>query len=380
VPGFDLFRIAYRHKLIFGFCIAVAAGDGLGALARGEAPAWLRWSFAILAAAWIGAASLAGLGKTPSLVSGRATEAALIALATAGLALALLTLALFHRRRQLVYLWLAAALVLADLWAAGGSKIRIMQPPPKLADAARLVRPMKGVHHSWRFHKADHPPATNTSSILGAREFSGYWSLPTRLQLYHDVLARALGDPALLGHFNVRWLVSRRPLRHKRVGPLVFELPDVTPLLRVYGRAERVPDARILALIARSGRLDAALVAREERVPPLPSSSFSPVDGRLMRYRRNEILLRVKTPGPGIAVLNEAFFPDWQVEVNGEPTPIFRANHLLRAVVVPSGESVLRFHYTPGGYLAALVLFFVGLALVLLALSPWGRWLERSSR
>jgi uncharacterized membrane protein YfhO len=107
------------------------------------------------------------------------------------------------------------------------------------------------------------------------------------------------------------------------------------------------------------------LIAQEDPTLPLPQSSFAPVDGKVQSYGQNEIVVEVNSPAPGIAVLNETYYPGWRVTVNGHQGQLFRANHLMRAAVVPAGRSTLRFYYRPLGYLFALGGFFVALSLLL---------------
>ena len=57
--------------------------------------------------------------------------------------------------------------------------------------------------------------------------------------------------------------------------------------------------------------------------------------------------IRVVTDGPGVLVLADSWFEGWEAQVNGEQSPIFRADHALRAVKAPSGESEVVFTYRP---------------------------------
>ena len=46
-------------------------------------------------------------------------------------------------------------------------------------------------------------------------------------------------------------------------------------------------------------------------------------------------------------MLSDLHYPGWAATVNGESTPIERANHLFRAVRVAPGKSTVRFEYRP---------------------------------
>lgn len=65
------------------------------------------------------------------------------------------------------------------------------------------------------------------------------------------------------------------------------------------------------------------------------------------RYEPNHITVRCRTPEMAILVLSEVFYPGWQARIGERTTPIYRADYTLRAVVVPAGESVVEFHYSP---------------------------------
>jgi hypothetical protein len=68
----------------------------------------------------------------------------------------------------------------------------------------------------------------------------------------------------------------------------------------------------------------------------------------------HEISLRVDTASPGYVLINDKFDPDWQVEVNGKPATLLRADDLLRAVAVGSGTSDVELHYVAHYRLAGL--------------------------
>ena len=123
------------------------------------------------------------------------------------------------------------------------------------------------------------------------------------------------------------------------------------------------------------GRPFAAVQNGEANTPALPTSPT----GRVVRPARdyhltaNTTSFVIDAPGPGIAVLTEAFYPgDFRVTVDGEPATYFRVNHAFRGVAIDgAGRHEIRFSYWPEYFTAALLLGAVGL----LALVGGGAWL-----
>jgi uncharacterized membrane protein YfhO len=49
----------------------------------------------------------------------------------------------------------------------------------------------------------------------------------------------------------------------------------------------------------------------------------------------------------GYLILLDTFYPGWLATVDGQPTPIYRANYIGRAVFLPAGEHTVHFQYHP---------------------------------
>jgi hypothetical protein len=78
-----------------------------------------------------------------------------------------------------------------------------------------------------------------------------------------------------------------------------------------------------------------------------------PAQVELSTYTPHEIRIDVDAPSSGYVLINDQYDPDWQVEVNGRPAKLLKADYLLRAVAVGPGTSkiVLRYvaHYRVAG-------------------------------
>jgi uncharacterized membrane protein YfhO len=61
--------------------------------------------------------------------------------------------------------------------------------------------------------------------------------------------------------------------------------------------------------------------------------------------RVNSQTLRVETSGPALLVVSDNYYPAWTATIDGERTPVLRADLTLRAVRVPTGNHEVRFEY-----------------------------------
>jgi hypothetical protein len=64
-------------------------------------------------------------------------------------------------------------------------------------------------------------------------------------------------------------------------------------------------------------------------------------------YTDTRIAITIHADDPSYLVLTDAYYPGWVATVNGEPTPVERADVMFRAVRVPQGESEVVFEYRP---------------------------------
>lgn len=68
----------------------------------------------------------------------------------------------------------------------------------------------------------------------------------------------------------------------------------------------------------------------------------------ILSESNQSIAIAVQNPGPaGLLVLADTFYPGWEATVNGALTPIIPVNIRQRAVIVPAGETLVRFTFAP---------------------------------
>lgn len=62
----------------------------------------------------------------------------------------------------------------------------------------------------------------------------------------------------------------------------------------------------------------------------------------------SEQQVEITATGPGTLVLADTWYPGWSASIDGEKSPIIRADLLFRAVDVPEGVHTVRFQFDPG--------------------------------
>ena len=114
---------------------------------------------------------------------------------------------------------------------------------------------------------------------------------------------------------------------------------------------------------------DPATTVILESGQPLDTSPDSSL--AILGHDLHSMTITVDTDQPGYLVLPQAYYPGWQATINGQPTPIQRANYAFRAVYVPAeGQHTVEFVFDP-------VIWKIGLGVsgvTLLALVVWAGW------
>ena len=65
-------------------------------------------------------------------------------------------------------------------------------------------------------------------------------------------------------------------------------------------------------------------------------------------YNNTRVTLLINAPNDTYLIFNDAYYPGWKATVNGEATPVYRANTMFRAVQVPEGASTVVVHLRAG--------------------------------
>ena len=68
----------------------------------------------------------------------------------------------------------------------------------------------------------------------------------------------------------------------------------------------------------------------------------------LLDYQPNALVYKSSSRTKQVAIFSEIYYKDgWNAYLDGEPVPHFRANYVLRAMVIPEGEHEVLFRFEP---------------------------------
>jgi hypothetical protein len=147
----------------------------------------------------------------------------------------------------------------------------------------------------------------------------------------------------------------------------VYEIPTL-PRARLVGEAVVLSDDKAVPyLLSPNFRPAEEVVLAEDSPITLPGG---PVDGEVHWVEKgpNRLRLRVRSDSPALLVLADNWYPAWKAVVRGEEAPVLRANHTLRAVPVPAGESEVEIFFDAGTLRGPFLITLASLFLLSLAL------------
>ncbi|MEG0795107.1 MAG: YfhO family protein [Odoribacter sp.] len=72
---------------------------------------------------------------------------------------------------------------------------------------------------------------------------------------------------------------------------------------------------------------------------------------QFISYAPNKLEYKTNTTNEQLAVFSEIYYPKgWQINIDGKPAELLRANYILRAAIIPTGEHTVTFTFEPASY------------------------------
>ena len=230
------------------------------------------------------------------------------------------------------------------------------------------------------------PPYNNTLAYWRIQSAYGYQG--AKMRWYQDMVDVVdLKNPLLWGLMNVKYIISNTVDSSAAVG-LVYNGRDMKiyvnhsmlPRAFFVNRYEVADGLSILNKInAQSFNPRDVLFLLED--PKVKVEPYHPAaSAEIVKYGIHDVELKVTNAGNNLLFLSETYYPvGWKAFIDGKETPIYRANYLFRAVVVPPGIHKLEMTFHPKGFFLGRYLS-IGMNVLLLgalAFAGYDRWKKR---
>ncbi|HKT35417.1 MAG TPA: YfhO family protein [Nitrospira sp.] len=202
------------------------------------------------------------------------------------------------------------------------------------------------------------------------------------------------GNLRVAARYNVAYFIGR-PARFQSeafAGSLIATVPafdltlarnpaPVTPRAYLSRKPEVLsPLTPIASLLEREQFLNGEVDAIESAGVVLPEGQTNG-HATIVEYRPEQVQIQVETAQKAVLVLTDAFEPGWTARIEGgETLEIFRANGLVRAVVVPPGRSQVLFQYETPWLRFGACLSGLGVLIILLLFAVSRKQLNVSNR
>jgi hypothetical protein len=167
----------------------------------------------------------------------------------------------------------------------------------------------------------------------------------TRFYLVSPASPLGLHLNALRSDPATGWVMRNREI------PRIFERRTAFPRAYLVPRARRVRPPETALSILQSEEFDGH---QEVVLEDAPREVADHGDGEApigeVHFEIDEperVVLLVEATRPGFLVLTDSYHPDWRARTAAGPVPIYRANHLFRAIPVPAGESRVEMTFRP---------------------------------
>lgn len=228
------------------------------------------------------------------------------------------------------------------------------QPPFKEATALffQNLLPNEGIFHGFDYFQE--------IDALARRPYTEFLGFANRI------------DPAaqvrLLGIFNVKYLVSFKPLALEST-TLVTHFPQYFSwLYKIEGTLPRAyvvnkiivenNSNQVLQRLASPG-FDPKLEVILDEAVAIKAQPALVATAKIVRYENQIVRIRASLNSSGILILADSYYPGWKAYVNGKEEVVRRANLFFRAVPLPAGNHTVEFRYEPRSFKIGLIVSLV---------------------
>lgn len=125
-----------------------------------------------------------------------------------------------------------------------------------------------------------------------------------------------------------------------------------------------LPSRQILETIAANkADLKSNVFLPAEAKAAFSDASAEAASLKIQAFSAHHIEIETLSEKPTALVIAQTYHPAWRASVNGNPSPVWRANHAFQAISVPAGRNVIRLEYHDGKFRIGIAVTLVSMIL-----------------
>ncbi len=257
---------------------------------------------------------------------------------------------------------LLIGVALVDFWIVNHeflnlSKTTQVEGKFERARRSRVITRLNQDKDNYRILPVD-DPSSNFFAYFGISSVSGY--RPVKIRKYQDLLdAGGLNQDHIRNMLNVKYFVGRQGIQEIGTAlPKAWFISEVISLKDQKTSLEKTLESFDPA--------QKAVIVNYDGPQINPESTGEVI---VENYEEHEIKLKTSSVTGGVLVLSEIYYaPRWIATVDGEETPIYQTNHVLRSVYVPPGEHEVIFRFDDSLFKTTRLISRISLTLLLLSI------------
>jgi hypothetical protein len=141
--------------------------------------------------------------------------------------------------------------------------------------------------------------------------------------------------------------------------------------------------AEVMSSLSNFNPKDTAIVEEKDKNTELSGLSFdSTATIQLVNNKNDEVNYTSNSSQKQLAVFSEVYYKlGWKAYIDNVETPIYKANYVLRSLVVPAGKHDIRFEFKPTSvYAAQKASIFASVLLWLIVLGGLFQWIRKNTK
>jgi len=288
-----------------------------------------------------------------------------------------LVYALYIKKLKPAYFLVALGLfITVDLWVVNKRYMdnknfvtpTMVEEPFNATDADRVI--LADTDPNFRVFNLTVSPFNDASTSYFHKSIGGYHG--AKMRRYQEVIEKHLstGNMAVLNMLNTKYFIQ--PSKN---GPIAMQNPEALGNAWFINDIKVVENAdeEIAALNGFNPKLTAIVDKRfEGSVKNFVTSNDSSGFIKLDVYNPNKLVYTSSSSTDRVAVFSEIYYnKGWKVTIDGKPAEHFRANYILRAMVVPEGNHKIEFVFDPEMWYIGRNIDLASSLLILLIFAGW---------